>query len=230
LTVARFLSYPLSPSTPSYPGTPGVTFDARSRIAAGDEANWIVFTANNHAGTHVDGPWHFDPNGRRISELAAEELVFDAVRLIDLPKQPSELITVDDLLPHAEALRDADLLLLRTGFGPTRWRDPEAYRARGPGFHSSAGWYLSRQTSVRAVAMDFISATCQAHIAEGQAFHRIALGALTPGREILLIEDARLDDDLEQQDVGMVVVGLLILEDQDGGPATIIALRTADRR
>lgn len=221
---ARFLSHPLSPATPTYPGTPGVRFDPLSRIATGDEANWMMVSTGNHAGTHVDGPWHFDPNGRRISEFSAAELVFDSPCLIDIPSGELGLITADDLRPYAAALRDADMVLVRTGFGRIREIDPGRYATHGPGFHPSAGRFLVSETRVRALVMDCISATCQAHLAEGHEFHRIALGSYTPGREILLVEDARLDDDLHSEDLGTVIVGVLVLQDQDGGPATLIAL------
>lgn len=221
---ARFLSHPLSPTTPVYPGTPAVQFDPRSRIADGDEANWLVVTTGNHAGTHVDGPWHFDPKGRPMSAFSAAELVFQAPCLIDLPRGDDELITADDLRPFADELGSADMAVVRTGFGRIRETDPYRYATCGPGFDPSAAWYLTKETAVRALVMDCISATCQAHLADGHAFHRIALGAYSPGREILLVEDARLDDDLAGSDLGLVIVGALLLEDQDGGPATIIAL------
>lgn len=227
---ARFLSWTLAPSTPVYPGTPGVTVDARSRIDRGDEANWVVVTMGNHAGTHVDGPWHFNPSGRRVSELAASELVFSAPSLIDLPVIDGQVIDGATLRTHADVIRDADLLLIRTGFGATRGSEPERYRHAGPGFDASAAWFLQRETDVRAVGFDFISATSQGAIDEGHEFHRITLGAYQPAREILIIEDVRLDPDLSPADLGIVVAGLLRLDGEDGGPVTLLAIADGPER
>jgi arylformamidase len=221
----RLLSHPLAPNTPTYPGTPGATFQPASRIANGDVANWLVFTTQNHAATHVDGPWHFNPNGRRITEIDPTEFFFRHPVVVDIPKSDDEVITGDDLAAHAALIDGADMLLVRTGYGP-RWRsaDPARYSSHGPGFHSSAGRYLvDHQPALRAIAMDFISSACIAHEAEGQEFHRIALGRQATDRYIFLIEDARIDADLGAADLGMVVMAPLLLQDQDGGQVTMLA-------
>jgi arylformamidase len=224
--VIRLLSHPLSPSTPTYPGTPGATFTPASRIADGDVSNWLVFTTQNHAATHVDGPWHFNPHGRRITEIDPTEFLFTSPVVIDIPKGDDEVITGDDFAAHAAEIAGSDMLLVRTGYGP-RWRsaDPERFRSHGPGFHSSAGEYLIReQPSVRAVAMDFISAAAQVAEAEGIEFHRTVLGRSPGDRYIFLVEDARIDSDLGPADLGFVVMAPLLLEGQDGGQVTMLAV------
>jgi arylformamidase len=224
--VIRLLSYPLAPDTPVYPGTPRPTFTPASRIAAGDDANWMVLETQNHAGTHVDGPWHFNPDGRRITDLDPAELVFARPVVIDVPRFDNEVVTGDDLAVHADALDGADLVLVRTGYG-ARWRatDPDRYARHSPGFHPSAGRYLvDRCPTLRAIAMDVISATCQAFVDEGLAFHRIMLGRREGDRYVFLVEDARLDDDLSATDLGMVVMAPLLLRDEDGGPVTMLAI------
>lgn len=221
----RLLSYPLTPETPTYPGTPGYSFEPASRIANGDVANWLVFTTQNHAATHVDGPWHFNPNGKRITEIDPGEYFFLHPVVVDIPKSDDEVVTGEDLAAHANEIAGADMLLVRTGYGP-RWRptDPERYRYHSPGFHSSAGHYLiDHQPALRAIAMDFISSACQQYEAEGIEFHRIVLGRQAADRYIFLVEDARIDPDLSAADLGMVVMAPLLLQDQDGGQVTMLA-------
>jgi len=223
--MTRLLSHPLSPETPTYPGTPGCSFQPASRIANGDVANWLVFTTQNHAATHVDGPWHFNPNGKRITEIDPDEYFFLRPAIVDIPKSDDEVVTGEDLAAHADEIAGADMLLVRTGYGP-RWRaaDPERYRHHGPGFHSSAGRYLiDQQPALRAIAMDFISSACLRHEAEGIEFHRIMLGRQATDRYVFLIEDARIDPDLSAADLGMVVMAPLLLQDQDGGQVTMLA-------
>ncbi len=221
----RLLSFPLTPGTPAYPGTPGTEFTPQARTDRGDASNWIVFTTQNHASTHVDGPWHFNPEGRRITEIDPAEFFFTAPRILDIPKTDDEVVTGEDLRAHAAAIRGADLLLIRTGYG-ARWRaaDPERYSHHSPGFDTSAGRYLiDEQPSVRAVAMDFVSAACQAHVEEGLEFHRIMLGRRRDDRYVFLVEDARIDTDLTDRDLGRVIMAPLLLEGQDGGQVTMLA-------
>ncbi len=221
----RLLSFAISPSTPTYPGTPAPSFEPHARIERGDVANWMILTTQNHAGTHVDGPWHFNPNGRRITEIDPAEFVFASPRLVDIPKADDEVVTGDDLASIAGSIAGADMILVRTGYGARfRAADPERYRNHSPGFDTTAGEYLLReQPSVRALAMDFISAACQKHEAEGQEFHRIVLGRRRDDRYIFLVEDTRIDPDLRPSDLGRVVMAPLLLEGQDGGPVTMLA-------
>jgi kynurenine formamidase len=185
----------------------------------------VTVTTQNHVSTHVDGPWHFNPNGRRITEIDPGEFFFESPRLLDLARTDDELITEADLRPHADEIAGADMLLIRTGYG-RRWRsaDPERYSHHGPGFAVSAGEYLMReQPSLRALVLDFISAASPTHAAEGNEFHRIMLGRHREDRYVFLVEDARLDPDLSQADLGRAIVAPLLLQDQDGGPVTLFA-------
>lgn len=227
--MVRLLSHPLSAATPTYPGTPGLTIEPASRIERGDVANWIVVTTQNHIATHVDGPWHFNPHGKRITELAPAEFAFSRPVVVDIPKGDDGIVTGADLAAHATEIDGADLLLVRTGFGAAvRAADPARYSAHSPGFDSTAGRFLvDHHPSLRAIAIDFLSCACPAYAEEGQEFHRICLGRRASDRYILLIEDARIDADLEAADLGFVVMAPLLIEDQDGGPVTMLAFPEA---
>lgn len=221
----RFLSYPLSPETPAFPNCPQATFEPTSRIERGDVCNWVTVTTQNHVSTHVDAPWHFNPNGKRITELEPWEFFFESPRLIDLTKSDDELITDADLRRYSAEIAGADILMIRTGFG-RKWRDadPVRYSQHGPGFEPSAGEYLIReQPSLRAIVLDWISAASPTHAPAGHEFHRTVLGRRREDRYILIVEDARLDPELIQGDLGRVIVAPLLLQDQDGGPVTMFA-------
>jgi kynurenine formamidase len=224
--VIRLLSHPLSPSTPTYPGTPGVSIEPASRIERGDVSNWFVVTMQNHAATHVDGPWHFNPHGRRITDIDPSEFLFRRPVVIDIPKGDDEAVTGEDLAAREAELAGADLILLRTGYG-ARWRraEPERYRLHSPGFLGSAGRFMvDRLPDLRAVAMDFLSAASLAHEQEGVEFHRICLGRRAEDRYIFLVEDTRIDADLTPAELGWVVMAPILFEGQDGGPVTLLAI------
>jgi kynurenine formamidase len=223
--VIRLLSYPLSPETPVFPDCPTPTFEPLFRTDRGDVCNMVTITTQNHVSTHIDGPWHFNPNGKRITEIDPGEFFFESPRLIDLARTDDELIDEADLRRHAAEIAGADMLLIRTGYG-RRWRstDPERYSQHGPGFTVAAGEYLIReQPSLRAIVLDWISAASPTHALEGHEFHRVVLGRQREDRYIFIVEDARLDPELIQGDLGHVIVAPLLLQDQDGGPVTMFA-------
>ncbi len=223
----RLLSYELGNDTPTYRDNPPVELRQVSSIADGQVANWFSLTTINHNGTHVDAPWHFDPAGRRLDELDPATFVFSRPALIDLPRGPAELITAEDLEPFADLITGADLLALRTGFGGlTRESGPGTYGQDGPGFAESAGLFLRRFPALRCLAMDIISAGAPAYRDEAVAFHRAALGSAVPDAAnpfVLLAEDCRLDADLTQDDLGLVVLAPLRIAPSDGAPCTIFA-------
>ncbi len=225
----RLLSYPLGPNTPTYGDNPQVRFTVLADIAQGDVANWLEFTTINHSGTHIDAPYHFNPYGKRLSDLTMSELDFTAPRLIDVPKGEGEVISARDLHEHSAVFEVADLLLVRTGWAATyRASAPEHFGRRAPGFDGSAGRYLLNETSVRALAMDIPSAASPVNGSandEGLEFHRIVLGTgkAPSERYILLIEDVRLEPELDQNDLKRVLVVPLFLQDADAAPVTILA-------
>lgn len=229
----RLLSYPLGNTTPTYVGNPGVKLEQVASISRGDVANWFSLQTINHNGTHLDAPWHFHPGGKRLDQLEPESFFFTAARLVDIPKDVDELITDDDLRHHHNLISQADMLLVRTGFGARqRYRAPVVYGEHGPGFAESAGAYLRQFPTLRCIAMDVISAGAPAHPNEATAFHRTALGATSPAGAanpfVLLAEDCRLDDDLTAPDLELVVMSPLILQATDGAPITVLALAADD--
>jgi arylformamidase len=146
--------------------------------------------------------------------------------VVDVPKEDDQLVTGADLAAHEAELAGADMILVRTGYG-ARWRDadPVRYSHHGPGFDSTAGRFLvDRLPQLRAVAMDFISCACLAYEQEGVEFHRICLGREATDRYIFMIEDARIDADLDATHLGSVVMAPILFEDQDGGPVTLLAI------
>lgn len=220
----RLLSYPLGPETPTFLENPPVTFKQVCSVAEGGVANWYEINTINHNGTHIDVPFHYWQDGPTLTDLPLDDFIFTQPFLVDIPKGDGELIRKADLEPYAEALSNADLLLIRTGTGSYRNEDPVRYGRRSPGFYVDAAEALLAPTSsLRAVAFDFPSASSPMWLDEGNEFHREILGATGRGRYLLLIEDARIDADLEQSDLRRVLVAPLFLTNLDAAPCTILA-------
>ena len=219
----RLLSHPLTETSPAYRDNPSPRIEERKTVAADGNRAYSI-TLGNHTGTHLDAPAHFHQDGRRLGTLEIGELLFERPRLIDLGRGDDQLIGIAELEPWVDQLADADLLLVRTGYGAAhRASDPHRYRHRGPGFAGpAAAWLRGRCPRLRAIGMDFISAAAPAHPEDGRVFHLAALDE-SAGPALLLIEDARLDPGLTSEELGRVLAAPLWLGDLDGAPVTMVA-------
>jgi len=63
------ISVPLSDRLPTWPDDPNTSFEPTQRIAYGFDANVSRLGISTHAGTHVDAPFHFLPDGITIEAL-----------------------------------------------------------------------------------------------------------------------------------------------------------------
>lgn len=109
-----YLSYLLDEDSVVWPGEPTVRIEQDTCIEK-NGYNSFKTTLPNHHGTHMDGPYHFNPDGPRLMELPMEYFCFDRVVAVDVPKGPGEGIDPADLKPWEDDIRRADLLLLKTG-------------------------------------------------------------------------------------------------------------------
>lgn len=55
--------------TPPYEGDPETYTEYVKSIEKGDEYNLSLFSMSSHTGTHIDAPYHFWPDGKRINEI-----------------------------------------------------------------------------------------------------------------------------------------------------------------
>ena len=217
------LSYPLSPSSPVYPGNEPVQVSPVSSIAAGDAANVYRLTTLNHNGSHVDAPRHFNPEGPAAEELPLTTFVFDRPLVVDVATPPGGMLTGEALRGVVRPGDGADLLLVRTGSGALRDRDPVTYAERDVSLHPSAARYVADELpSVRAIGLDSISAGSPLHREEGREAHRILTGCgRTDGRFVLIYEDLRLPPDLPR--LRRVWALPLVVLGTDSAPVVVVA-------
>jgi arylformamidase len=218
------LSHPLRADSPVWPtNPPAASIKLTESIAAGDPDNATVLHLSSHSGTHVDTPWHFNPQGPAAWQLPIEAFVFDAPRMIDVPAGRRAIIRVDDLAPHAAVAAEADLLMLRTGWGEQRATDPRTYAAEGPILHPDAARSLiDGHPRLRAIATDAISIgaiwnqplTIEAH-------HVLTGVGRRDGRFLLIYEDVRLVPEAAR--AIRVRAWPLFVEGADGSPVTFVA-------
>lgn len=146
------LSHPVDESTQSYPGDPQPSFTPVATIAA-EGFNLLHVSMGSQSGTHVDAPYHFRDDGRRISDIEPERFVGPAVVADVTGKAPRERITRTDLDSIADALGPGRILVLHTGWD--RHYRTAAYYDHPFLDAEAARWVLD--TGVRTIATDTIN-------------------------------------------------------------------------
>lgn len=218
------LSHPLRADAPVWPGIPpAAEIELDQSIAAGAHSNMTSLRLFSHSGTHVDSPWHFNPDGPAAWQLPIDAFVFDAPVLLDVPKPDGGFITLADLEAYADAVTRADLLLLATGWGRHRDHDPRRYVEAGPLLHPDAArWLIDRQPRLRAIATDAISIGSPADRQASVETHQVLTGVgRTDGRFVLIYEDVRIVPEAAR--ATRVYAWPLFVEGADGSPVTIVA-------
>ncbi len=218
------LSYPLRADAPVWPGNPpAAEIELTTSIARGDVTNMTRLHLFSHSGTHVDTPWHFDPDGPAAWQLPIETFTYAAPRMIEVPAGERTLIRVDHLAPHAAVIAAADLLMIRTGWSDKRSSDPGRFAAEGPLLDPPAArWLIERHPALRAVATDAISIAAPWDPDRAVATHHALMGVgRTDGRFLLIYEDVRLVPEAAR--ATRVHGWPLFVEGADGSPCTIVA-------
>ena len=73
------ISLNLSPETVRWVVAPPMEVHERRRMSRGDDANATALTVSCHAGTHVDAPFHFLPDGAGIDSMPLERFMGPAL-------------------------------------------------------------------------------------------------------------------------------------------------------
>jgi arylformamidase len=172
-----------------------------------------------HAGTHIDAPWHFNPNGKRIQDFNVNQLVFSNVLLLDIPKNPWETISLQELTLWDERIRCCDALLIRTGFGKLRFSDTKTYFSSNPGFGIEAAEYLAGFPNISCVGVDVYSVeNLDQNRSINYPIHHVFLDRPDP---ILLLEDAHLAA-LGQSQIHRLYLFALRLETVEASPVRAV--------
>lgn len=152
---------------------------------------------SEHTGTHVDAPFHFDPDGLTVDRLPVDALLLRPFRKYDLTAddhQAGEVIGLEHL-KAAEArggfsLQAGDVAILEVGWdrqlpGGAAGREPGWWGANQPGLSAEACDYLAAR-GVVAVATDTPACDVCAKDGEILGAHGHAQSFLPQG--ILIVE------------------------------------------
>ena len=224
------LSYTLTENSPVHPALKRVSITPENQIRRGDAYNTSVICAENHSGTHVDAPAHFMKDGRPIHDYNPNELIFESVLIIDCPKNPDELIALEDISgvfdpQYLEANKDTDCILIRTGFGPYHEEDIETYLIRNPGISPEVVYYLRQNLpKLKCLGIDTVSMSRYGRVEEAIEVHQNAFKMdESLGKPLILVEDLNLRLLSEETELEEVLVIPWQVGEIDSAPCTVLA-------
>ncbi len=225
------LSHGYGPETVYWPNAP--TRFEKTPIFEGERDDGMFYSAftistPEHGGTHMDAPYHFDPDGDYAADVPLTRLIAPAVVIDVTDKAAADRLyrlTAEDVAAFEKAngeIPAGAIVLMRTGWSKF-WPDAEAYLGGSdpaalafPSFGPDAARMLIEERGAAALGLD----TGSTDYGPSQDFpvHRIMGAANTPGLENLTNLD-RLPA------TGAIVIALpMKIEGGSGGPLRAIAL------
>jgi kynurenine formamidase len=162
------LTHVVSPEFPVYPGTPAMEQTVFVTVAANGYYQNML-TLNEHTGTHMDAPAHFDEDGMTAELIPVERLVAP-LAVVDISARaasdPDAQLMPDDVLAWEAAngsLPAGALVAMFSGW-ETRLSDPASFvnlDASGvqhyPGFHPETAALLVEERDVVGIGVDTLS-------------------------------------------------------------------------
>lgn len=201
------ISRPLFPGMAVWPGDPETAFTRVQDMARGDACTVTRLSMCVHAGTHLDAPSHFLPDGKDMTAMPIEAGIGEA-RVIGI--ENATAVTAAELGRHG--IRRGERLLFRTA-NSERLAAPGPFAEDFVYIAEDAARYLAEKR-VRLVGVDYLSVG--GFRADGAATHRILLKA-----GIWLLEGLDLSG-LSPGPVELVCLPLRLLG-TEGAPARAVA-------
>ena len=136
------LTLTISEKIPTFPGTPKPHFIEWETIVK-DGYNLELLFLSSHTGTHIDAPFHFMKNGKKIHEIKTERLVNEAI-LIRVRKKTNKSISKTDIQKFEQKngkIENGSTVIFHTGWQKNLTK--EFYFTKNPGLSVSAAKYLA---------------------------------------------------------------------------------------
>lgn len=212
------LSHMINDKTPCYGGEKGLSVNFSKLVAKGDGANGSEVKINSHLSTHIDFPYHFDENGKKLEDYTPDFFVFDKIELIELNGIKNSYIIVPDDLNIKN--NHCEILLIKTNF--EKYRNLATYWKKNPGISPDVAGYLrSKCPHLRAIGFDFISISPFQNRDLGRKAHR---AFLCHKRPILLIEDMRLEMLNQHIVLEKLIISPLLIQGLEASPVNIMGV------
>lgn len=222
------ISYPLTLTSPLYPGTPEITSKLFKSLQRGDKTNTSLITLNTHSGTHLDVPYHFCVGGTTVQDHFKKQNTFYPTYCIDFPVLEPTQIDINKLKNLISLFQDAEALLIRTGWWKKRENAPYIYCNTHPWISPDVSDLLREKCSkLKIFGIDLISVSSPSQRKQGHECHRRFLCTKPP---ILILEDIDLQDPKVIRGKYILHLYPYVIDALDGIPVIAILERENNKR
>lgn len=195
-----------------WPDNPPVQIEYMLHMSRGDVCNVSTLSMGSHSGTHMDGPFHFLPEGQGLHEMPLDAAIGRA-RIIEI--HDTESIKPDELRPHD--IQRGERILFKTQNSAHCWKT-DTFVEDFVYISQEAARYLA-SVGVQIIGVDYLSVG--GYTKDGVETHRALLEA-----GIWIIEGL----DLSQVQPGIYELICLPIKvaESDGAPARAIIRKTGE--
>ncbi|MCA1029803.1 arylformamidase [Bacillus timonensis] len=197
------ISMPLHNKTAGWPGDTPFTFEVNWTKEQTGSVNVGKLEMSTHIGTHIDAPFHYDNEGKRVLQLELDRYIGKA-RVVDVSGK--QQITPDDLL--SVDLEEVERVLFKTKSWKDRTVFPENITYLSPNLPS----FLAEK-GVKLIGVD-VPSVDPLDSKDLQAHHQLL------ANDIHILEGIVLDD--VDEGIYELVALPLPLQDADGSPVRAI--------
>ena len=209
------LSQPIFHNCPAWPTYQMTTVEMEA-VCANNGFTAERISLNSHTATHLDAPYHFFPEGKKIDEIPVERFQGTAV-LVDLRGvvAAAEGITSEHLKPYADLITKDTIVLLNTGWYAKRSYSNEYYHDWPYITADAAEWLKDR--GVKGVGIDGLSIGGW-YEGTGRPCHEILLA-----NEIWALEEVYFPEVLLESNTCYLMAFPLKLQGFSGAPVRVVA-------
>ncbi len=212
------LSKMISPYNSIFPGNPKNVLLNYTRIPLGDVSNNYVALIHSHNGTHLDVPFHFFEDGKKLTDYSIRELTFTRVKIVQVEAvQHDYLNPIDIHLTQLE--KQTEVLIIKTRC--LNANSSGQKNARNVGLSAEAAQFIRDKTKLKLIGTDSISISHPENPKEGVQAHRVLLSSNVKSEPVLILEDMEIPIDIKEVERLFIcpLWGLF----PDGGPCSVIA-------
>lgn len=207
------LTLTISQDIPSFPGSPKPHFIPWAEIRK-EKYNLEMLFLSTHTGTHVDAPYHFIKNGKKIHQVEPERFLCDAI-LIRVKGVPNYRITKNDIVQFESkngSIPAGSAVIFHTGWNEKLSKT--GFFERNPGLSAPAARYLSSK-KINLVGID--SPSIDVGSDDSFSAHKILLKS-----DVLILENLCNLDKIKKTHFGIIALPLKI-RGATGSPVRAIA-------
>ena len=210
------LTHIIDSDMPVFPGTEQPNFEKANTFEK-DGFRESKITMYGHTGTHIDAPAHMLSDGTYLGDFNTEHFIRQAT-ILDFSNEKIDLINVDILKPYEEKVRNAEFVIIKTGWS-NYWGDKKYYEDFPSLSEESARWLTEfnlKGIGIDAISIDDIKSTTF-------AIHKILMS-----KDIIIIENLTNLDSVGNEFFILSIMPLKIIN-ADGSPVRAISIENMMR-